>query len=521
MRRLPAKLVGLVALAAMLCVVSPAVADVRLPRVFSDHMVLQRDMPIVVWGWADPGEPVAVTLSKCLPDGTMVMTVPGETRADADGRWAVPLDAADAGGPWQLRIRGPRNGVSLQDVFVGDVWFCSGQSNMYWPVKNSANPEEEIAAANYPKIRSFDVWKDASDRPRDDVYGQWRVCSPKTAGNFSAAAYYFARHLHKELKVPIGIVHASWAATSAHPWMSKAALDGAPKLKNFAANMMKRTGENLVKFKAEFDPKWSAWTKAVVAAKAEGKTPPRRPEVSFRHKVRAVPSALYNGMVAPLTPMNIKGVIWYQGENDAHRGMFYQTIFEALIRDWRKQWRQDELPFLFVQLANYKERKAEPGDSQWAMVRAAQAAALRLPKTGMACTIDIGEAKNIHPKNKQDVGRRLALAALKMAYGRDLVYSGPTFEKMVADGNRAVLTFTHVGGGLKVRGDGPLKGYAVAGKDRKFVLAEARIEGKTVVVTSDAVKEIAAVRYGWADNPECNLRNVEGLPAAPFRTDSW
>lgn len=518
MRRLPARLVGLVTLAALLCIVSPVAADVRLPRVFSDHMVLQRDMPIIVWGWADPGEKVTVTLHKTI--GGRISNSQAEARANNDGRWSVQLPAQAVGLPVTLDVRG-KNVIEVQHVLIGDVWFCSGQSNMYWPVKNSANPKEEIAAANYSKIRSFDVWKDASDKPRDDVYGQWRVCSPKTAGNFSAAAYYFARHLHKELKVPIGIVHASWAATSAHPWISNAALDGDPKLKNFAASMMKRTGENLVKFKAEFDPKWAAWTKAVAAAKAEGKTPPRRPEVSFRNKVRNVPSALYNGMVAPLARMNLKGIIWYQGENDAHRGMFYQTIFEGLIRDWRRQWRQDELPFLFVQLANYKERKAEPGDSQWAMVRAAQAAALRLPKTGMACAIDIGETENVHPKNKQDVGRRLALAALKMAYGRDVVFSGPTLKNMTANGRRAVLTFTHVGGGLKVRGDGPLKGFAVAGKDRKFVWSEARIEGKTVVVTSDTVDKIAAVRYGWSDNPECNLCNVDGLPAVPFRTDAW
>jgi len=496
---------------AVLMSVAPASqADVRLPGVFGDHMVLQRGMPIRVWGWADPAEKVTVTIGR----------LKGSVTADARGKWRAELDPLKTVGSLKMTVRG-KNTVILKDVLAGDVWFCSGQSNMYWPVKSSADARKEIGAAKWPQIRSFEVSKDAGDKPRDDVYGRWRVCSPATVGNFSAVAYYFARHLHRELKVPIGLIHSSWAASSAHPWTSREGLAADPKLKTFVNYAMKQTGEDLRKFRKEFESQWAEWRKAAAAARAEGKQPPRRPQVSFRNPVRHVPSALYNGMVAPVTPMNIKGVIWYQGENDAHRGMFYQTIFEALIRDWRRQWRQDKLPFLFVQLANYKKRLAEPAESKWAELRAAQAAALRLPATGMACIIDIGEAENIHPKNKQDVGRRLALAGLHVAYGRELVYSGPVLKGMKTDGNKAALAFNHIGGGLVVKGGDKLKGFAVAGSDRKFVWASARITGHKVVVSSEEVGKIIAVRYAWADNPECNLYNTEGLPAVPFRTDDW
>lgn len=493
-------------------------ADVRLPAIFGDHMVLQRDVPIVVWGWADPGENVTVALLRAVE--SKISSNHAETRAGSDGRWSVQLPAQAIGLPVTLDVRG-KNIIEVRHVLIGDVWFASGQSNMYWPVKSSADAEKEIAAANYPQIRSFDVWKDAAAEPRDDAYGRWAVCSPQTAGNFSAAAYYFARHLSKELKVPIGIVHASWAASSAHPWMSREGLAADPQVKTFADGITKQTAASLEKFRAEFEPQWVQWRKAAAEAAAAGKEPPRRPEVSFRDEVRHVPSALYNGMVAPLVPMRIKGVIWYQGENDVRRGMFYQKIFEALIRDWRSKWNQPEMPFLFVQLAAYQDPQAPAGSAKWAELRAAQAAALRVPRTAMACTIDIGDAANIHPGNKQDVGLRLALAAMKIAYGKnDVIASGPVLKKMTVDGNRATLTFDELGGGLTVKGD-TIKGFAVAGEDRQFLPAEARIDGDTVVVAGGQVKAVVAVRYGWADNPECNLFNKAGLPAVPFRTDSW
>ena len=517
--------VGLVALSSVLTAAAPCSAEVRLPKVFGDHMVLQRDMPIAVWGRAEPGEKVSVLLASDLELGSDAPWDPtvrtAEATADAQGRWSVQLVAAQPEKrPSVLRVCG-KNEIVLRDILIGDVWFCSGQSNMYWPVSKSADAKAEIAAGDWPKIRSFEVWKDASGEPRDDVYGQWRVCSPETVGSFSAVAYYFARHLHKKTGVPMGLIHSSWAATSAHPWMSWPGLTGDAELKRFAENLRERTADNLTAFRAEWEPKWAAWAKAAAAARAAGKPEPGRPAVSFRNKVRSAPSVLYNGMIAPLVRYRVKGAIWYQGENDVHRGAFYQRIFEALIRDWRRQWKQADLPFLFVQLASYKARKAEPGDSTWAALRQAQAGALRLPKTGMACTIDIGDAENIHPPNKQDVGLRLALAALKVAYGRDVVWSGPVLKAMTVEGNGAVLSFDHVGGGLVVRGGGALKGFAVAGADRAFVWAKARIEGDKVLVSGEGVAKVVAVRYAWADNPACNLANTEGLPAVPFRTDHW
>ncbi|NLX58484.1 MAG: sialate O-acetylesterase [Phycisphaerae bacterium] len=524
--------------AIMLASAAAVRADVRLPTVFGDGMVLQRDVPIPVWGWADPGEEVVVVLSAeangaagksgrsegpvTLPLGTSgsgpgdSITAPVVT--DAEGRWRVELRPVPATGiPLLLKVSG-RNSILVKNVLVGDVWFCSGQSNMYWPVRNSANAKEEMAAADWPQIRLFEVAKDAAARPREDVYGSWRVCSPQTVGGFSAAAYYFARRLHQELNVPIGLIHASWAASSAHPWTSAEGLAADPKVKAFAESLMKQTGPSLEKFAQEFEPQWAEWAKAAAQARADGKQPPARPEVSFKHDVRHVPSALFNGMVAPLARMPVKGVIWYQGENDAHRGMFYQSIFESLIRDWRTQWKQEEMPFLFVQLASHMARQPQPSESKWAELRAAQAAATRLPHTAMACAIDIGEADNIHPSNKQDVGLRLALGALHVAYGKDLVYSGPVLKSWKADGGTAVLRFDHVGGGLEVRGE-RLTGFAVAGPDKKFVWAEATVKGGTVIVTSDSVSDVRAVRYAWADNPECNLYNKERLPAVPFRTD--
>ena len=527
---------ALLAATVVLSAAGSALADVRLPAIFGDHMVLQRDVPIAVWGWADPREKVTVTLhamgeskdGKPVPVilGGMSGSGPGDrisaqAVAGDKGAWSVNLNALKSlNGMTGLRLKVEgKNTVEFTDVALGDVWVASGQSNMYWPVKNSANPKAEIAAADHPTIRSFNVWKDAAAEPRDDVYGEWTVCSPKTAGEFSAAAYYFARHLNTRLGVPIGIIHSSWAASSAHPWTSREGLAADPEVKAFAENVMERTADSLRTFREEWEPKWAEWEKAAAAARAEGKPEPRRPAVTFRDNVRAVPSALYNGMIAPLARYRVKGVIWYQGENDAHRGMFYHKIFAALIRDWRTQWKQPDMPFLFVQLAGFKARQPEPGDSQWAELREAQAATLSVPHTAMACTIDIGEAENIHPKNKQDVGLRLALGSLHVAYGKDLVYSGPVFKEVKLAGNKATLTFDHVGGGLVARGGGPLKGFAVAGPDGKFAWADAWIEGDAVIVTGADVKEIAAVRYAWADNPECNLHNAEGLPAVPFRTD--
>ena len=336
-------------------------------------------------------------------------------------------------------------------------------------------------------------------------------------------AYYFARHVHKELGVPIGIVHSSWAASSAHPWASREGLAADPEVKKFAESVMERTADSLRTFREAWEPKWAEWEKAAAAARAEGKPEPRRPAVTFRDNVRHVPSALYNGMIAPLVPYGLRGMLWYQGESNAGSAATYAPRFQAMIGDWRKRWGEGDVPFLFVQLANFRAPQSAPSQDAdtWPWLREAQAAALRLPATGMAVTIDIGDASNIHPTNKLDVGRRLALAAMKTTYGKDVVACGPLYESMAVEDGRIRLRFTHTGGGLAARGGGPLKGFAVAGADHKFVWADAAIDGDSVVVRSAEVAEPVAVRYAWADNPVCNLVNAEGLPAAPFRTDPW
>jgi len=519
--------------AAVLFLALPAAhADVRLPAVFSDNMVLQRDVPLTIWGWADPGEKVTVALlpqiapQQMVPGTTLPAPTPplksGEAVAGDDGRWSVRLPATATGlvTPLALKVQG-RSSIVLKDVLIGDVWLCSGQSNMYWPVKDSADAEKEIAAANFPQIRHFAVAKNVLDRPGDDVHAEWKVCSPATARSFSAVAYYFARRLHQELGVPIGLVHSSWSGSPIHPWLSPEALASDEELRKFAAGLETQVRPDYEKLRKEFEPKWAEWAKAAQDARAASQPVPPRPEISFREPGGRYPSGTFHGMIAPLTRYPIKGVIWYQGESDAGRAPLYAKLFPAMIRDWRRQWAQPDMPFFFVQLAAFMDRKDEPSESNWARLREAQTRTLALPRTGMACTIDIGDAKNIHPPNKQDVGLRLALNALRVAYGRDLVASGPMLKGVKLDGNKAALTFSDLGGGLVVKDGNKLKGFAVAGADKKFVWADAKIEGETVVVTSDAVKEIAAVRYAWADNPDCNLFNKAGLPAVPFRTDDW
>ncbi|MGB9624270.1 MAG: sialate O-acetylesterase [Phycisphaerae bacterium] len=472
----------------------PAAAAVKLPAVIGDNMVLQRDMKVPIWGTADPGEKVTVTIGDQK----------AATTAGADGRWMVRLDPLKAGGPFEMTVAG-NNKITLKDILVGEVWVCSGQSNMAMTVKAAANAHEEISAAKYPDIRLFTVARKVAATPQSDTQGSWVRCSPETVGDFSAAAYYFGRHLYRELDVPIGLIHSSWGGTPAEAWTSRSTLEADPALKAIV----------------------DRWDEQIANARragnaAENKRPAARgakPPADLAASPGR-PSSLYNGMIQPLIPYAIRGAIWYQGEANAGRAYQYRKLFPAMIQDWRKAWGQGDFPFLFVQLANFQPTKPEPSDSTWAELREAQTMTLSLPKTGMAVIIDIGEAKDIHPKNKQDVGKRLALAALAIAYGKDVAYSGPMYDSMKIEGDRIRLTFKHVDGGLVAK-DGKLKGFAIAGADRKFVWAEAQIDGDTVVVHSDKVARPVAVRYAWADNPECNLYNKAGLPASPFRTDDW
>jgi len=495
----------------VLLVVGVAFGDIRLPAVIGDNMVLQQGEAVAIWGWAEPGEEVMVSVSW--------HSMQWGVKADKDGKWRFNVTAPKVGGPYEISLKG-KNTITIKNILVGEVWACSGQSNMQMSVKASANPDAEIATAKYPKIRLFHVEREVAREPKDDCKGSWVECSPETIPGFSAAAYYFGRELHKELDVPVGLIHTSWGGTPAEAWTTRHLLEA-----NEAFRPILNRYEDIVakypQAKADYDKKLEQWKEAAAKAKEEGKDAPRRPRRPRSPDNPHSPAGLYNAMIAPLIPYGIQGAIWYQGESNASRAYQYRSLFPTMIRSWRRTWGQGNFPFLFVQLANFKAVKDEPGESDWAELREAQLKTLAQPNTGMAVIIDIGEAKNIHPKNKQDVGKRLALWALGTTYGKKIVYSGPIYKSMQAAGKKIILKFDHVGGGLVAEGDGPLKGFAIAGEDKKFVWADAKIEGETIVVSSEAVAAPVAVRYAWADNPICNLYNKEGLPASPFRTDDW
>ena len=482
---------------------SGAWAKVGLPALFGDHMVVQRDAPVHVWGTAEPGEAVQVAFR-----GQSVSTAAAE-----DGRWEVYLDPGPAGGPFGLAVEGS-NRVEFEDVHVGEVWVGSGQSNMVWPLERSRDAEQEIAAAEHPGIRYFKVTLNTSDTRLEDVEGQWQVVSPETASGFSGVGYFFARHLHKQLGVPMGIIQSAWGGTPAESWTSARTLAEEPAL----ANMSAEFAAEAMADEAVYADRLATWEKRSAAAKAEGKEAPRRPPPPRALRPQHKPSALFNAMIAPLLPYAIRGTIWYQGENNASRGQgyLYRRLFRAMIEDWRREWGIGAFPFLFVQLANYGR---VPEESTWPELREAQAMALGLANTGMAVTIDVGNPTDIHPRNKQDVGLRLALAARAIAYGEhDLEYSGPLFRQATRDAAGLRLWFDHVGGGLEARG-GPLEGFQVAGRDGKFVSAQASISGNTVLVSSAAVKHPVGVRYAWAADAQGNLFNDAGLPASPFQTN--
>lgn len=615
---------------------------------FTDHMVLQRELPAPIWGWAAPGCEIKVSLAGKT----------ASTKADDSGRWQAKLGPFPAGGPHSLRVAGPKT-VVIQDVLIGDVWICSGQSNMEWGVAGSNNAQQEIAAANHPSVRLFTVPKSVSLRPQELVSGQWQICSPQTVAGFSAVGYFFGRDLNKALDVPIGLIHTSWGGTVAEAWTSAEALstmdDFQPAVEQFrqmAAALEAGTDkfeEQLAKWWRENDPgsadglgwadpalktadwksmnlptQWeqaglpdydgvvwfrkefelpesaagrdgtlslgpiddidTTWVNGVRVGGMNTWTDPRvykvpghvlkagRNVVSVRvldtgggggiygqaDQMRFEPSGggnriplagvwqykastslaqtkpvpqrldnnpnvvtvLYNGMIAPLIPYGVKGAIWYQGESNAGRPLQYRTLLPTMIRDWRTRFGVGEFPFLVVQLANFMAVQQQPAEPGWAELREAQLlTSLKTPRCGLAVAIDIGEANDIHPRNKQDVGARLALAARGIAYGQSIEYSGPVFKSMEVAEGQARLRFEHIGGGLVAKGSGPLKGFAIAGADKRFVFAEAKIDGDTVVVSSPQVPQPVAVRYGWANNPVCNFYNQAGLPASPFRTD--
>ncbi|MCL4401193.1 MAG: sialate O-acetylesterase [Acidobacteria bacterium] len=487
---------------------SLAFAEVRLPAIFSDHMVVQRGRSVPVWGWADPGEDVTVSIAGRTK----------KARAGADGKWMVRLSALNSKVPLELSVKG-KNTLTVQDVLVGEVWLCSGQSNMALRVSAARDFEKEQAAADLPQIRAFTVASDYAKEPQSDVKGKWIVASPQTVGDFSAAAYFFGRDLHKTLHVPVGLVNSSVGGTAIELWIDRDAQRSSPELKPAMAELDKEnTAFDAAGATAKYQAALAKWKKAAAGARAAGKTPARAPQDPVAlHERKAATGALFNGMIAPLVPYALRGAIWYQGEANAgaDRAPYYQYQLPLLIQDWRTRWGQGDFAFGWFQLPNFNA----PGRS-WPVVREGMMKSLRVRNTGMAITIDIGEPGNIHPKNKQEAGRRLALWALGSVYGQKGATSGPLAAGHKVKGSEIEVSFTHADGGLVAKG-GELKGFLIAGADKKWAPATARIAGKGVMVSSPQVSEPVAVRYAWADNPECNLYNGAGLPASPFRTDDW
>ena len=623
-------------------------AQVKVPTYFSNNMVLQKGMAIPVWGWATPGEKVTVTIDQSSMSAT----------ADKEGKWNVKLPAMNYGGPYQLTIQGKTN-LSFENVMIGEVWVCSGQSNMEFQLITSKNGEAEVAASNYPNIRLFTVKKTISHQQQEKLQdGEWSQCSPATSSNFSAVGYFFGRELHQKLNVAIGLINSSWGGTIAETWTSEQTIGQNPDFTNQLAQLKKvnlddyaKSVENEVKQRvgetstidkgmkngqalwaapAYNDASWKTmelpgyiesnglqgvdgivWFRKEITLSADEakqkstlylakindsdstyingvligstKLQAEKSRVypinagvlktgkniitvriediggmggvygnpatlylqsgdhnislvgSWKYKVGIVkfnavlspnsyPTLLYNAMIHPLVPFAIKGAIWYQGESNVERAKQYRRVFPDLIKDWRAHWNQGDFPFLFVQLANLRKQDSIPVESDWAELREAQTMTLALPNTGMAVTTDVGEALDIHPKNKQTVGLRLALAGLKVAYQKDIVYTGPVYQSMNVEGNKVTLTFDQIGSGIKIKDKyGYLKGFAIAGEDHQFHWATGKITGvNTLQISSSEVQHPVAVRYAWSNNPEdANLYNSADLPASSFRTDSW
>ncbi len=481
-------------------------ASVSLPMIFSDNMVLQRNMKVPVWGHAAPGESISAELG-----GHTASVVTGK-----DGRWKLYLGPLDAGGPFDLKVRG-QNEIVVKNVLVGEVWICSGQSNMALEVKSSMNARQEIASAAYPEIRYFQVINYKAPKPLDDVspttnpdlawLNHWQLCSPETVGRLTAVGYFFGRRLYENLDVPVGLISVSWGGTTAEAWTPQDALAGDPEMKDILTDWPGYNNDEEW-LKSEY----AKYLKGVEEASKKKEEPP----LYFNQ-----PSVLYNGIIAPVIPFGIRGVIWYQGESNAYRAYQYRHLFPLMISSWREKWGQGDFPFLFVQLAGYH---FEP--QVFPELREAQNMALSLPNTAMAVAIDVGDSANIHPKNKQEVGRRLALAAENIVYHEDRIFSGPAFQNMVIKDGKCYLTFNNTGDGMTAKDSRELKGFTVAGTDRAFAPAQAEIQGDKIVVWSDHVASPVAVRYAWANYPgAANLYNRFGdddyLPASPFRTDDW
>ncbi len=623
-----------------------AYADITLPRIFGDNMVLQRNKPIPVWGWAGANEKVTIQFNKQLKT----------IKADKTGQWKITLDPEQAGGPWQLTVKG-KNSLTINNILVGEVWICSGQSNMEWVVNSTNNKDEEIKNANFPQIRHFKVPNKIATTPQKDLTGgEWKVCSPQTVADFTAVGYFFARDLYQQLNVPVGLINTSWGGTMVETWASKEAFENSEEFKTLFGNTPVANIEEAMKQRAQLlmqkivaqqgpipansettnwkladanDANWAHMTlpnswenqgyddldgvvwfrKTIILTDAQAGKPATlelaqiddvdetwvngtlvgsmaqwdalrkyaipagtlkagKNVIAIRvtdnqggggvhgdtatmkltidntswslagdwlFRIESVrlsntvgpnnyPTLLFNSMVNPLIPYAIQGAIWYQGETNAGRAYQYRKAFPLMITDWRQRWNQGDFPFYFVQLASFNAANGSTKNgSTWAELREAQTNTLSLPNTGMAVTIDIGESKDIHPRNKQDVGKRLAAIALHNLYQKNGEWSGPLYQAMKTVGNKIELSFTHAANGFIANDKyGYIKGFEIAGADHKFYFAQVQVSGDKLIVYSDKVVAPVAVRYAWADDmPEANLYNKEGFPAVPFRTDTW
>jgi sialate O-acetylesterase len=476
---------------ACLALAGNAFADVRLPGIISDHMLLQRDMPVRIFGNAQPGEVVSVAFRGQT----------AQTTTDAVGRWEVWLQPLAAGPAADMTIRGT-NTIVVSDVLIGDVWIGSGQSNMQWAVRQSDNADAEVAAARFPQIRLFYVPRKGSAVPAEDVDAKWIVCSPESIKEFSAVLYFFGRQMHQDLRVPMGLIHSSWGGTPIASWISGPSLTGNTRLAPFLSYW-----ENVIR---QYPINWTRYEQALKKWESGGSQGARpAPPLGPGHPHE--PTTLYNGMIAPLAKYTIKGALWYQGETEAGRaqGDIYGDALMTLVQDWRRVFGEGDFPFYWVQLANFGNAAK---NGHWMRVQEGQVKATALRNTGVVVITDIGNPTDIHPTNKQDVGRRLAMLAQQRG-------ASPLYRQFTREGNAIRIWFDNAGTTLKTRGDGPVKGFQIAGPDGKYVAATAQIEGATVWVSSAQVSEPISVRYAWDYNPDANLINALGLPASLFRTD--
>ena len=486
-----------------------ASADVRLPHVIGNDMVIQRDAPISIWGWADPGESVTCELGQAKATAT----------ANAEGEWKVQLPALPAGGPLEMTVQG-HNTVKVSGILVGEVWICSGQSNMEMGVGVSKDGKQEIAAASHPQIHLFLVPKKTAGKPTRDVDATWKPCNPATIaeggwGGFSAVAYYFGREIQDALGVPVGLIDTSWGGTRIEPWTPPAGFAAVPALKSIVEKIEQADATYRRDYAAALDKLETGLAVSRKALSAGNALPPL-PQASAHHNLdsNGEPTGLYNAMVAPLVPFSFRGALWYQGESNNGEGMLYYEKMKALIGGWRQIWNTGDFPFLYVQIAPFKYGGAP---TQLPGIWNAQLASLSIPNTGMAVTTDITTLNDIHPPNKQDVGKRLALWALAKTYGKkDLVYSGPLYKSMKIDGNKIAVSFDNIGSGLATRDGKDLAGFEIAGADGAFVAAQAKIDGDRVIVSADGVSAPTQVRFAWDQLAQPNFMNKEQLPASPF-----